>query len=120
MTEAQRIEATEAALRAACVEAQRVGLVLVKQADVVMGRIPEIGVARPIGCCAWGAYGLTGEDVRQEDIEVEPAEYDAIEHGWDGERAIAERDGLPMPWFDLGSRLAAEFAPVPASTLEAG
>ncbi|WP_437310076.1 hypothetical protein [Sorangium sp. So ce388] len=118
MTEAQRIEATEAALRAACVEARRLGLTLVKDADVVTGRIPEIGVTRPIGCCAMGALALTeAEDA--EPLELEAYEHDAIEHGWDGERAIAERDGLPMPWFDLGARLAAEFAPVPASTLEA-
>lgn len=114
MTEQQRIEATEAALRAACTEAREQGLVLVREAYTVPS-----GSCFPVGCCAWGAYDVTGGERISEDFEIEAPEYDAIEHGWDGERAIAERDGLPMPWFDLGARLAEEFGPVPASTLEA-
>jgi hypothetical protein len=113
MTEQQRIEATEAALRAACVEAREQGLVLVRES-------PGVTVAGVfVGCCAWTALGLTA-DAEAELPEVDAPEYDAIEHGWDGERAIAERDGLPMPWFGIGARLAAEFQPVAASALEAG
>ncbi|XXX79242.1 hypothetical protein WMF30_10750 [Sorangium sp. So ce134] len=113
MTDAQRIEATEAALRSACTEARAQGLVLVRESPGVTAA----GVF--VGCCAWTALGLTADE-DAELPEVSAPEYDAIEHGWDGERAIAERDGLPMAWFDLGARLAAEFGPVPASVLEAG
>ncbi|MGK3995038.1 hypothetical protein [Sorangium sp. So ce1024] len=81
MTEQQRIEATEAALRAA------MGL-------------------------------LATED--SEPLEIDDAEYDAVEHGWDGDRAYAEWARLPTAWFDLGARLAAEFGPVAASSLEEG
>lgn len=113
MTEQERIKATETALRAACTEARGQGLVLVRES-------PGVTIAGVfVGCCAWTALGLTrAEDA--EPIELEAPEYDAVEHGWDGERAAAERAGLPMPWFDLGARLAQEFMPVPASTLEAG
>jgi hypothetical protein len=113
MTEQERIEATEAALRAACVEAREQGLVLVRGAYTV----PMAGVA--VGCCAWGARDLTGGR-EQPDLGVEPPEYEAIERGWDGDSVTAEVYDLPMPWYDLGARLAAEFGPVPASTLEAG
>ncbi|XXX77319.1 hypothetical protein WMF30_00905 [Sorangium sp. So ce134] len=113
MTEAQRIEATEVALRSACTEVRAQGLVLVRES-------PGVTIAGVfVGCCAWTALGLTAED-GAETPEVSASEYDAIEHGWDGVREYAERDGLPMAWFDLGARLAAEFGPVPASVLEAG
>jgi hypothetical protein len=114
MTEQDRISAVETALRAACAEAREQGLVLVRAAAVVR----RTGVA--VGCCAWGAYDLTRDEVGDIDVEIAAPEYDAIEHGWDGDRSAAERDGLPMPWFDLGARLAAEFGPVAASSLEAG
>lgn len=118
MTDQDRLSAVETALRAACVEARRVGLTLVRGAAVVMGGGPLF--RRPIGCCAWGAHGLTHDELGDIDVEVSAPEYDAIEHGWDGERAVAERDGLPMDWYAVGERLASEFQPVPASTLEAG
>ncbi|XXX76450.1 hypothetical protein WMF30_53265 [Sorangium sp. So ce134] len=48
-----------------------------------------------VGCCAWAAFerfrGLP-------DPGVEPHEYDAIEYGWDGERAAADHWGLPRAW----------------------
>lgn len=112
MTEQERIEATESALRAACTEAQARGLALVRGAyDVQIA-----GVA--VGCCAWGARDLTGGR-EQPDLGVEPPEYEAIERGWDGDSITAANYDLPRPWFDLGARLAQEFQPVPASTLEA-
>lgn len=113
MTEQDRIEATEAALRAACTEALAQGLVLVRGAYTV----PMDDAA--VGCCAWGARDLTGGR-EQPDLGVEPAEYEAIERGWDGDTITAANYDLPMPWYDLGARLAAEFLPVPASTLEVG
>lgn len=112
MTDQDRISAVETALRAACAEAREQGLVLVREADVVR----RAGVA--VGCCVWGAFDLIA-GAGHPGLGVWPAEYDAIEHGWDGDRAAAERAELPMPWFDLGARLAAEFQPAAAREMEA-
>jgi hypothetical protein len=113
MTDQDRISAVETALRAACAEAREQGLVLVKDVSIV--RIGGVAV----GCCVWGARNLTAPGDAEE-LPVTGDEYDAIEHGWDGERVAAERYGLPMPWFEMGARLAAEFQPVAARELEAG
>jgi hypothetical protein len=111
MTEQDRISAVETALRAACTEARAQGLVLVRESTGVT----IAGVF--VGCCAWTALGLTAAE-GAEPIDLDAPEYDAIEHGWDGERAAAKSADLPMPWFDLGARLAAEFQPVAARELE--
>jgi hypothetical protein len=100
-----RIARVEAALRAACEKARAAGVALVTEAFEVDG-----------GVCAWGAHNLypkpTGVDLSAE-------EYDAIENGWDDAWEPWIRNEKIAPWFALGARLAAEFSPVPASSLEA-
>lgn len=99
------IDAVERALRNACRLALFDGIVLVQHAfEVTDDR------GRLVGCCAWGALGLHPR--LDHGARLTSDEYDAIELGWDGEEGSG-------PWWMLGARLAAEFKPVPAESLEA-
>lgn len=118
-----RIARVEVALRAACQKARADGVALVTGAYQVMDGPDDTSTALRarrrapvvIGCCATGAHELAGVEA----LDLDPEEWEAIEYGWDGERSYAERNGEPMGFFDLGARLAAEFQPVPANSLEA-
>lgn len=118
MTTTDRIARVEVALRAFCEKARADGITLVTGAYQVMDDFdgtPRHRNPTVIGCCATGAYELAGGEA----LDLDPETWDAIEYGWDGKRAHAERNDVPMEFFDLGARLAAEFQPVPASSLEA-
>lgn len=111
-----RIARVETALRAACERVRADGVELVSGAFEVIGESrPDVGPI--IGVCAWGAHNMYPEAT---DAELEAEEYDAIEEGWDSWMTPGGmRTRKPFAWFALGARLAAEFQPVPANSLEA-
>jgi hypothetical protein len=115
MSDADRIALVEATLRAAGLGARAAGITLVKGAYELTKYNDSPYAKEPVVVCRCivAAHDLAGGET----LGCADEEWDAIEHGWDGDRFFAERDGLPMSYFELGARLAAEFSPMAASTL---
>ncbi len=119
-----RIQVLENRFRDACTRARAKGVVLVTGDFQVDGPVIGLGTStsrRVVGCCAWGAMNLyqpTKSDASHRSITLEDEEYNAIEQGWDGDGEAAAMAGKAWRFWRLGAKLAAEFQPVPASSLE--